>query len=273
MSELERETDRLSDEQINSFREKGYLKIEGVFDEEEVAKMQDVTQHLLETYAGSTGDDFFERAFNDEKEIDRDELVEADLKVLYHLEGYSVLFRDLVFDQRIVGPVTQLIGPDVEFHVSSMHAKPPEEGAPFPMHQDSQFFLHDGDDYIDVFVHIDDAPSERGPIQFIEGSHKDGTIPHHFDQGEKYLPPEDFPFEDAVEVPAEAGDVVIMHYHTIHGSNINRSDQFRPILRMAYRNPQVNPLAGGVNADKVPILVAGERSNDEPVPGNMHFGR
>jgi phytanoyl-CoA hydroxylase len=257
----------LSDDQIAQFKEDGYLHVEGVLNTEEVKKMQVVTEDLLTTYSVSTGEDFFENAFDDEETVNREKLVDADLKVLYHLEGYSTIFKDLIFDERLVTPMTQLIGSNVEFHQSSLHAKPPEKGAPFPMHQDSQFFHHETYNYVDALIHINDAPSKRGPLQFIPGSHKEGPLPHVYDQGEKFLPPEEYPFEDAVELPAAAGDIILFHINAIHGSGINRSNEFRPIIRMGYRDP-VSHQTTGIGIDKVPLLVAGERNTDRCVPGD-----
>jgi len=73
----------------------------------------------------------------------------------------------------------------------------------------------------------------------------------------------------ATEVPCEAGDVIFMHYHTIHGSKLNHSDWVRSLIRLGYRDPRVTP-TDSMYDDKPPLLVAEERNAESPVPGNLH---
>jgi ectoine hydroxylase-related dioxygenase (phytanoyl-CoA dioxygenase family) len=126
--------------------------------------------------------------------------------------------------------MAQLLGtPNVELHHTTLHCKPPETGMPFPMHQDSPFYRHEGPGYVDAIVHVDDATSENGCLRFLAGSHKQGHLEHVLQMPDgapcsPHLPTDRYRLEDTVECPAKAGDVVAFSIYTIHGSEINRTD-------------------------------------------------
>lgn len=247
---------RLSDDQIESFEEDGYLHLKGVFDEEEVAILGEELKRMMDEWAeedmGWSGD------WRDEY-LDPDNRESTSLIHLHDLQFYSEPFAQMVQDPRIVTPVSQLIGPDVELHHSTLHAKPPEKGSPFPMHQDWAFYKHEGPEYIDALVHVDDAPSEKGPLQFIPGSHKQGALEHNEGEGQApHLPTDEYGLDDAVEISAEAGDVILMSYFTIHGSDLNQTDETRRIIRVGYRNPDNEQTAGQAHG-RDGVIVSGQK--------------
>lgn len=163
----------------------------------------------------------------------------------------------------LVEAMVGLLGPNVELHHTTMHVKPPQQGHPFPMHQDNAFYAHEDNRYIDVLVHLDDTCHENGEIRFVEGSHKLGYMPHVTtdSQGEKctpHLPFEQYSLEDTVPVPAKAGDVVCFNIFTIHGSYINQTDRPRRMVRVGYRHPE-NVQTSGQSLGRPGLMVAGQR--------------
>ena len=145
-----------------------------------------------------------------------------------------------------------------------LHAKGPEMGTPFPMHQDYPFYAHEGPGYIDALLHIDDATVANGCLKFLPGSHKLGPLPHIGRVDSKdtrpHLPVDEYRLADAVPVPANAGDVVFMSYLTIHGSDPNRTDRWRRLVRTGYRDPQ-NVQTGGHNTGVNGLIVRGQKRN------------
>ena len=230
-------THGLDEDRLATFRERGYLRLEGVFDPEEVAVLSSELDRLIDEWAhesmGWSGD------WRDDY-LDPDERDATSLVAMHDLQRRSAPFLRTVSDPRLVGPVASVIGDDVELHHSTLHAKPPDQGTPFPMHQDWAFYKHHGGPYryVDALVHVDDVPPERGPLRFVDGSHQQGAIDHVEGEGQTpHLPADDYHLDDATEVPAEAGDVILMSYHTVHGSNQNRSDAMRRLVRVGYRDP------------------------------------
>jgi ectoine hydroxylase-related dioxygenase (phytanoyl-CoA dioxygenase family) len=55
------------------------------------------------------------------------------------------------------------------------------------------------------------------------------------------LPLDEYPVEDALPLPAKAGDVLFFSYLTIHGSGVNQSSEARTTLLVQMRDPDDNP--------------------------------
>ena len=75
----------------------------------------------------------------------------------------------MVAHPRLVEVLTGLIGPNVQLHHSKMLVKPPEQGAPFPMHQDYPYFPHERHSVLAASVHLDDTDEENGCLHVIPG--------------------------------------------------------------------------------------------------------
>jgi phytanoyl-CoA hydroxylase len=258
ITETARTEHEVSEADVSFFEENGWLKLDGVFDESDVATLSAELDRLMDEWAeesmGWAGD-------WREEYLDPDEREGTSLIAMHDLQFYSEAYRQMVEDPRLVTPVSQLVGRDVELHHTTLHAKPPDKGSPFPMHQDWAFYKHHGGpyQYIDALVHIDDVPSEKGPLQFVEGSHELGALEHNEGEGQApHLPTDEYHLDDAVEVPAEAGDVILMSYHTIHGSDQNRTDEMRRLVRVGYRDPD-NEQFDGQSLGRDGIMVSGAK--------------
>ena len=123
-----------------------------------------------------------------------------------------------------------------------MLVKPPEKGAPFPMHQDYPYFPHARHSVTAASIHLDDATEENGCLRLIPGSHKLGPIAETGESNE--LDSAKYPIEEGVPVPGKAGDVLLFNYLTIHGSGVNASDRPRRNILFQYRDPADEPLLG-----------------------------
>ena len=172
---------------------------------------------------------------------------------------------------KVVAAMSDLLGPNVELHHSTMHVKPPSTGHPFPMHQDNPFYEHANGEYADILVHLDDTSHANGEIRFLDGSHKLGALKHvtQTEQGPctPHLPFEQYSLESTVPVPAKKGDLVVFSIHTIHGSHINSTDQARRLVRVGYRNP-LNKQVAGQSFGRPGLIVAGYRERQD---GQMPF--
>jgi ectoine hydroxylase-related dioxygenase (phytanoyl-CoA dioxygenase family) len=93
---------------------------------------------------------------------------------------------------------------------------------------------------IAAIIHFDDAPLEKGCLRVVPGSHKLGPL-EHIGEGNWHLPYDQYPVEDALPIPAQAGDVLYFSYLTIHGSGLNTSAEARTTLLVQMRDPQDTP--------------------------------
>lgn len=156
----------------------------------------------------------------------------------HNVQFHSAAFTRLLTDPRFTTVAQALIGPNVQLHHTKMFIKPPERGASFPMHQDYPYFPHERDSMIAAIFHLDDAPVEKGCLRVVPGSHKLGPLPAVGE--DRHV--EGYAIEDALPLPARAGDVVFFSYLLIHGSGPNLSDEARTTLLVQMRDPADRPI-------------------------------
>ncbi|GIX06931.1 MAG: hypothetical protein KatS3mg115_1334 [Candidatus Poribacteria bacterium] len=150
-----------------------------------------------------------------------------------------------------------------------MHAKPPQIGAAFPMHQDYDYFPHRLNTMVAATLYLDDADPSNGCLHVIPGSHRWGYIPH-VHEGSHHLPPEEYPLEMGTPVPMRAGDLLIFSYLTVHGSTPNTSDRWRRMLLFEYRSPLDSRVTDPEGAVGEGIIVRGVHPNPVPREGERY---
>lgn len=257
----------LTQEQIEFYHQNGYLHIPQLFSEPEIDALSDELDRLVEGWAftdqGWTGP--WRLAY-----MDPDTERASKLTGMHDLHLYSATWARAVANPKLAGAVSDLIGPNVELHHTTMHIKPPQTGHPFPMHQDHPFYAHQNEKFIDVLVHLDDTSHANGEIRFLAGSHRQGALEHITETEDgptsPHLPTDEYRLEDTVPVPAKRGDVVLFCYYTIHGSYINTTREPRRMVRVGYRDPH-NEQVYGQSMGRPSIMVKGyrERRGDEPL--------
>lgn len=251
----------ISREQVAFYAEHGWLHIPRVFSEAEMAAMEADLSWMMDLWAEESmgWDGPWRKEYMDEATEAKSTLIH-----LHDLQFYSDAWLNAVTKPNLAAAMVALLGDDVELHHTTLHAKPPETGHPFPMHQDNAFYRHADGRYVDVLVHLDDTCHENGEIRFLDGSHKMGELPHVTEWDGKpctpHLPTAEWKLEDTVAVPAKRGDVVCFNIFTIHGSYINQTDRIRRLVRVGYRSP-ANRQFSGQSAQRPGIMVHGRRPN------------
>jgi phytanoyl-CoA hydroxylase len=220
-----------------TFRTQGYLLLKGVYDDEEVEALGRAVDAIIERASGTSSD--VNHAWRGDH-LDDDDRGRVVLSGYHDLPYHDAVFTRAAAHPRLVEALVAVIGPDVQLHHTKMLVKPPEKGAPFPMHQDYPFFPHLRHTVTAASVHLDDATEENGCLHLIPGSHADGPIGEIGDN--KSLDTDAYPLEAGVAVPAEAGDVLLFNYLTIHGSGVNRSSRPRRNILFQYRDPEDEPV-------------------------------
>ena len=256
----------LTKDDTQFFNHHGFLHIPSVFTPEETLELTTELDWLISSWAGRSpgwsGD--WRQVY-----MDPDTEKKSELVAMHDLYFYSEAWMRAVTHPQLTSAMSQLIGPNVEVHHSTMHVKPPETGHPFPMHQDWAFYQHVDGRYIDVLVHLDDTHAENGEIRFLDGSHKEGARPHVTTNASgpctPHLPTDQYRLTDTVPVPAKAGDVVCFSIHTVHGSYINQTQRNRRIVRIGYRDPD-NRQTAGQSMGRPGMMVKGRRHREREQP-------
>ena len=137
---------------------------------------------------------------------------------------HSSIFTNLLMHPKLLDAVEDIMETEnIILHHTKAHLKPPEKGAPFPMHQDYHYFPYEKDSMLAIFVHLDDTTPENGGLAVYPGSHKLGPLKDKSNKpGFHYVDQDKFSIEQAVPVHAKKGDVVIFSYLLVHGSYVNQ---------------------------------------------------
>lgn len=221
----------LTQEQLDFYRENGYLHVKGLFTAEEAAAFRQEAHELIARLQAVKS---VEATWESAAEVT---MTKTSLLHCHDVQFQSAAFARLITDPRLTDIAADIIGsPNVQLHHNKLFIKPPEKGSPFPMHQDQPFFPHDKDSMIAAIVHFDDAPLAKGCVRVVPGSHKDGPIPH-VREGGWHLPLSEWPVDTAQACEAKAGDVLFFSYLTVHGSGVNTSNEARTTLLVQMRDP------------------------------------
>ena len=135
--------------------------------------------------------------------------------------------------------VADLVGPDVKFHHAKLNVKSGRGTRGFKWHQDIQAWPHTDYSPITAGVYLHGCRADQGPLSFIPGSHN-GPLYSMYDEEGNFVVrvrDEDLAWleEDMVVRPTGGpGTVVLLNCRTIHGSDINRSDDPRMLLLPVY---------------------------------------
>jgi ectoine hydroxylase-related dioxygenase (phytanoyl-CoA dioxygenase family) len=221
------------------YAEQGYLLLPGLYDAGEVEAMRAAVDAIIARAdeAGSSRNHAWRGAERDDRQA---ELV---LKGFHDLPYNDAAFTRAATKPELAATLAELIGPNVQLHHTKMLVKPPENGAPFPMHQDYPFFPHSRHTVTAVSVHLDDANEENGCLRVVPGTHRLGPIA---DVGEaNELSPAEYPPDAGIAIPARAGDALVFNYLTVHGSGVNRSERTRRNVLFQYRDPSDEPVRRG----------------------------
>ncbi|WP_308915029.1 phytanoyl-CoA dioxygenase family protein [Jannaschia sp. LMIT008] len=161
---------------------------------------------------------------------------------------HSDVFRELMFDDLILAPVRDLIGPDLRLHTTKLNMKEAGHGAAVEWHQDFAFYPHTNDAVLAVGVILDDMGPENGPLMVFPGSHRGPIHDHHQDGyfvGAMDLARDGYDLADAVPLMGPAGSISIHHGRIVHGSALNRSTRSRRILFYEVMAADAFPITGG----------------------------
>ncbi len=210
----------------NFFDENGYYLAKNVFSAAEVVGLEDDFDRIVTQLQGG-GED----ANAKWKGAAMDRLGAANTVVVHthNVQNYSARWLGALTHPGFLDATAKLLGPDIVLHHSKLFQKPQGKGAPFPMHQDWEYFPTVQDTMIAGVIHVSEATDEMGCFRVYPGTHRLGRTVgmsgmgdnEHADLKTKY------PLEGATVLEAGPGDVLFFHYFLLHGSNQNVSDKIR----------------------------------------------
>jgi len=247
----------LTQAQIDLYNENGYIGVEAVLSEEEVAALRRVTDEFVEKSREVVEhNDIFDLEPGHSPSSPRVRRIKN--PCLYH-----TIYDQTLRHPNILGIVAQLIGKGIRYNGHKLNMKYPEFGSPVEWHQDWAFYPHTNDDLLAVGVVIDDMIVENGALMVLPGSHIGPTLDHHQNGAFVGAVTEpNFTPEGAVPIEIKAGGITIHHVRTLHGSAPNTSDKPRRLLLFQYCAVDAWPLKGIPDWDTYnEFIIQGEPTN------------
>ncbi len=260
----------LTVEQLEQFDRDGYLVVEGVLGEEDLAAIEQEYREILDRVTAGLvsqgripprrGTNFSERYIEAMHHID-------DVYTLYqHLDICLPMVKELdhshtmntgsaVFDlltnPRLLDIAESVIGPEIYSNpVQHTRIKPPARYLPTAVtdsniaatewHQDSGVIEPeaDGTDMLTVWVAVTDSTVDNGCLVAERGSHRDDLTMHcpgTAASATTYIPEVIIDRDRVVPLVVGAGGVVLLHKLTEHASLENHSDAIRWSFDLRYQ--------------------------------------
>lgn len=226
----------LTPTQKEFYRQAGHLVVRDFLTPDEVAEFTSLMDSIS---AGNTRDRFDA----DRVEMEPDQPPEGTrVRRIYEPCTYYPRFRSFSESEKVLGAVTDLLGPDVTFHYSKINMKPPSIGSVVEWHQDLAYYPLTNTDSLALLIYLDDADRRNGCLQVIPGTDDRPLLDHSregFFQGRITEPVEE---SGATPLEGKAGTAIFLHGMTPHASLANTSDRPRRTLILSYRAADAFPL-------------------------------
>lgn len=229
----------LNDDQIETYRARGYILVPDVFSAEEIAELNRVTDTFVEASRALTQSDaVFDIGPGHSHAAPK-------LRRIKHPTVQHTVYDRAMRHPTLIAILQQLLGEAVRFDHAKLNIKPVGGGAEIDWHQDWAFYPHTNDDMLAIGVLLDDVGPRSGPLKVVPGSHRGPTMNHHSnglfcgaigDADMAGLAP------TAEALTGKAGSITIHHVRAIHGSEPNTSDTPRRLLLFSYAAVDAWPL-------------------------------
>ena len=214
----------LSAEQLDFWKNQGYLFLPGFLSSSEKERLTEWTQELsaLPEAPGKWMKYFESSSFDSEQ------------KILCRIENfipYHPGFFDFLQDEKKLSILSQLMGERAILYKEKINFKMPG-GKGFKHHQDAPAFTTFGQTYhITMMVALDPSTLENGCLEVVRGRHREGVFPAEADGTIRQDVIDSMRWDPIVMNP---GDLLFFDSYVPHGSAPNRSKAARRALYVTY---------------------------------------
>lgn len=234
----------LSDQQIEEFHRDGYVLLEDVISESELAPLEEVYQQFMRGEVSGMGRDFCDMSGPYTRAFEDFQIVNAVLPRVYRPELVGN-----IYERRARSISLQLVGATATLDYDQFLAKRPRKGgAKFAWHQDLGYWPRTPTETLTATVSLalDDAREDNGCLQVVPGSHREPKLRPHRpmirtnpttgarEEGHT-LTIELAPEDRIVSLPVKRGSVSVHNERIVHGSPGNSSDRWRRTYIVAFR--------------------------------------
>lgn len=233
-------TTELTQEQIEFYEREGYLSIEALTTQEEVAWLREIYDRLFSERVGREEGNQFDLAGTDE------EGKEASLPQILNPSKYAPELNDSQLLKNATTISKQLRGEEATCRFAHAIFKPARSGAETPWHQDAAYWgpnlIYSG---FSIWVPLQEATPENGCMEFVPGSHKLDVVEHQSINndprihGLELTPEQMDKIDNVATCPLPAGGATLHGGYMMHHTGANRSDVPRRAIILSCSAPRV----------------------------------
>ncbi len=235
--------------EIGQFREQGYLILNDVLTEAELAALDPWFEHFIAGKEPNMGRDFCDMSQPYGIPVEEFKLVNAMLPSKYRSEMANNIFMQVA--QHIADQLysTGRAAMDYEQFLAK---KPNKAQAEFAMHQDLGYWPKTKNTWTATFsLAMSDADVENGCLQVVPGSNKEPALRSHRPKDYGHQNTETVsreeshtlvidmkPTDEIIYLPVKRGSLTIHDERIVHGSAGNLTNEWRKTYIIAFRDAQ-----------------------------------
>jgi ectoine hydroxylase-related dioxygenase (phytanoyl-CoA dioxygenase family) len=251
---------RLTNEQVEFYRENGYVAGVRMLREEQLQALREELAVLVDP--AHPGHELFYE-FNANESADPQ-------KMLFHALGAWRIkpgLHDLLWHPAFVVPASQLLGGAVRFWHDQIFYKPAHHGGIVIWHQDYSYWTRTAPmAHVSCWIGLDDSTRDNGCVHYVPGSHRWPLLPRASFASDMNavldsLTPAQREAFKPVPVELKAGECSFHHPLMVHGSYANSTERpRRAVVLNAFRD-------GVTSASDAPLL-----KGVSPIPAGDKIG-
>lgn len=218
---------KLSNEQLDFFKEFGYLSNVKLLDEWQIDRLNKELAEIVDPTHPLNG---LFHEFHSNESADPD-------SVLFHALGawrITDSFHDVIWNPAFAMAASQILGNKaVRFWHDQLFCKPAKHGGVVAWHQDYSYWTRTGPmQHLTCWVGLDDATTENGCLYYVPKSHNWGLLDKPDLAGDmeglmQYLTEEQKAEFNPVPIELKKGHAAFHHPLMVHGSFPNKSPRSR----------------------------------------------
>jgi phytanoyl-CoA hydroxylase len=231
----------LAADQVNQFKNQGYLVHQLIFSDAEVAAFATAYDESLDTL----------RTADQLSNIRPGQLGDGTQTQVHQIRCAHLahpLFDSLIRDPRILDSVESLIGPNLKLILCQGLYKPPRTGGAIDWHQDDYYFrISKKNAVVSCWITFDSATVDSGCMWVLPGKHTQ-LWPHEKleSPGYRMIKADE---SQAVALELNAGQLMFHHGATPHRTLANTTDHPRRALAIHYMDATARTLDGNRQAE------------------------
>jgi len=238
----------LNQEQLEQFRENGFLLIRGFYDAKKCDAIRDIAKVHLK-YAIEPIETEYEYI-----RIDKEEYKQS-IRRLRQVYDRDILFKNWMRDSDIKPILEQVLDEEpvlVTAHHNSIMTKLPKTSTNTEWHRDKRYWHYDSDNLVSVWLALGDEDKDNGVLEFIPKSHKMDLGEESFD--EKSFFRADYEcnkelVDTTVSFNLSKGDIVLFHAQLLHRADENITSEAKISFVYTVKGKSVNAIKGTRSAE------------------------